>query len=311
MSLRLVFMGTPDFAVPALQSLIDAGHDIAAVYTRPPAKSGRGMKLTPSPVHQCASAAGLSVFTPTSLKQQDALAQFAAHQADLAVVVAYGMILPQSWLDTPTMGCWNIHASLLPRWRGAAPIQRAIMAGDKETGVAIMQMEAGLDTGPVILSKRLTIGDDETAQSLHDRLSVLGGAALMAALQGAARGPLHATPQPDEGVSYAEKIDKAEARIDWQKTAHCLDWHIRGLSPFPGAWFEVDGVRVKIIQARPIDMDGPVGQVADAGPVIYCAAGALELVQVQRAGKAAMSAEEFMRGGLLQAGQNLLTPEGT
>ena len=310
MSLRVVFMGTPDFAVPALQSIMDAGHEIAAVYTRPPAKSGRGMKLTPSPVHQCASAAGLEVVTPTSLKQPDTLAQFAAYQADLAVVVAYGMILPQSWLDTPKMGCWNIHASLLPRWRGAAPIQRAIMAGDQETGVAIMQMEAGLDTGPVILSQTLAIGADETAQSLHDRLSVLGGAALTAALQLAGDKAVTATPQASDGVTYAEKIDKAEARLDWQKSAAYLDAHIRGLSPFPGAWFEVDGVRVKVIQARPIDTDGPAGQVAADGPVIYCASGALELVQVQMAGKAAMSADAFMRGGLLQAGQNLAAPEG-
>ena len=308
MSLRIVFMGTPDFAVPALQTLIKAGYEIVAVYTRPPAKSGRGMKLTASPVQQCADTAGIAVHTPTSLKSDDDLAQFKAYAPDLAVVVAYGMILPQSWLDTPALGCWNIHASLLPRWRGAAPIQRAIMAGDAQTGVAIMQMQAGLDTGPVLLSQSLDIAADDTAQTLHDRLSVLGGQALHAAV--AQAGQLTAVAQAEDGITYAEKIDKAEARIDWKRPAATLDAHIRGLSPFPGAWFDVDGVRVKILQARPVAQNGPAGEVAD-GAVIYCGDGALQLVRVQRAGKAAMSADEFIRGGVLQTGQVLTSDEAS
>ncbi|MDC0131691.1 methionyl-tRNA formyltransferase [Alphaproteobacteria bacterium] len=308
MGLRVVFMGTPDFAVPAFRAILDAGHEIVGVYTRPAAKSGRGMKLTASPVEVCAQAAGLRVFTPSTLKTPESLQEFADLAPDLAVVVAYGMILPQAWLDVPALGCWNIHASLLPRWRGAAPIQRAIMAGDAQTGAAIMQMQAGLDTGPVLVSKSLPIAKDDSAQTLHDKLAILGGEALRQALDQA--GKLQAQPQSEIGITYAEKIDKAEARIDWQLSAQQLDAHIRGLSPFPGAWFEVDETRVKILQARPIDAasletQGPAGQVAEKGAVIYCGDGALELLQVQRAGKAAMPAVEFMRAGLLPAGKNL------
>ncbi|MDC0148252.1 methionyl-tRNA formyltransferase [Alphaproteobacteria bacterium] len=308
MGLRVVFMGTPDFAVPAFRAILDAGHEIVGVYTRPAAKSGRGMKLTASPVEVCAQAAGLRVFTPSTLKTPESLQEFADLAPDLAVVVAYGMILPQAWLDVPALGCWNIHASLLPRWRGAAPIQRAIMAGDAQTGAAIMQMQAGLDTGPVLVSKSLPIAKDDSAQTLHDKLAILGGEALRQALDQA--GKLQAQPQSEIGITYAEKIDKAEARIDWQLSAQQLDAHIRGLSPFPGAWFEVDETRVKILQARPIDAasletQGPAGQVAENGAVIYCGDGALELLQVQRAGKAAMPAVEFMRAGLLWAGKNL------
>ncbi len=308
MGLRVVFMGTPDFAVPAFRAILDAGHEIVGVYTRPAAKSGRGMKLTASPVEVCAQAAGLRVFTPSTLKTPESLQEFADLAPDLAVVVAYGMILPQAWLDVPALGCWNIHASLLPRWRGAAPIQRAIMAGDAQTGAAIMQMQAGLDTGPVLVSKSLPIAKDDSAQTLHDKLAILGGEALRQALDQA--GKLQAQPQSEIGITYAEKIDKAEARIDWQLSAQQLDAHIRGLSPFPGAWFEVDETRVKILQARPIDAasletQGPAGQVAENGAVIYCGDGALELLQVQRAGKAAMPAVEFMRAGLLPAGKNL------
>lgn len=307
MGLRIVFMGTPDFAATAfagVQAVADEnGHDIIAVYARPPAKQGRGMKRVDAPVHQAAKAAGIRVETPSSLKTADALAAFQELKPDLAIVVAYGLILPQAFLDVPRLGCWNIHASLLPRWRGAAPIQRAIMAGDKETGIAIMQMEAGLDTGPVLLEKKLRLAPDETAASLQDRLADLGRRAIGEAVRQA--DALRPVPQATVGVCYAEKIDKAEARLDFTRTAAELDRHIRGLSPFPGAWFEADGARVKVLKARPLDANGPTGQVAQAGAVIYCGHGALELLQVQKAGKAALSGEAFMNGRGLTAGQQV------
>lgn len=307
MGLRIVFMGTPDFAATAfagVQAVADEnGHDIIAVYARPPAKQGRGMKRVDAPVHQAAKAADIRVETPSSLKTADALAAFQELKPDLAIVVAYGLILPQAFLDVPRLGCWNIHASLLPRWRGAAPIQRAIMAGDKETGIAIMQMEAGLDTGPVLLEKKLSLAPDETAASLHDRLADLGRRAIGEAVQQA--DALRPVPQAAVGVCYAEKIDKAEARLDFTRTAAELDRHIRGLSPFPGAWFEADGARVKVLKARPLDANGPTGQVAKTGAVIYCGHGALELLQVQKAGKAALSGEAFMNGRGLTAGQQV------
>lgn len=312
MGLRIVFMGTPDFAATAFAAVQaftrENNHEIVGVYSRPPAKQGRGMQLVAAPVHRAAEAAGLDVACPTSLKTDAELAAFKTLKPDLAIVVAYGMILPQAFLDVPRLGCWNIHASLLPRWRGAAPIQRAIMAGDTQSGVAIMQMEAGLDTGPVLLEKRLRLADDETAASLHDRLADLGAAAIIAALSDAET--LTASPQADSGVTYAEKIDKSEARIDFARSATDLDRHIRGLSPFPGAWFEVDGTRVKVLAARPIEAGGPVGTIADTdiaakGAVIYCGRGALQLMRVQPAGKQAMSGDEFMRGRGLVAGQNV------
>ena len=307
MGLRIVFMGTPDFAATAFAAVHgfaqENGHEIVAAYSRPPAKQGRGMKLVNAPVHQAAEAAGLEVFTPTSLKDETALAAFRALKPDLAIVVAYGMILPQAFLDVPRLGCWNIHASLLPRWRGAAPIQRAIMAGDKETGVAIMQMQAGLDTGPVLLEKTLSISDADNAASLHDKLAELGAEAIVAALKNAE--DLTPAPQAEDGVTYAEKIDKGEARLDFTKNAVELDRHIRGLSPFPGAWFEADGARIKVLAASPLEASGPVGTVADEGAVIYCGDGALELSRVQKAGKPAMAAEAFMRGRGLTAGQKL------
>ncbi len=299
---RIIFMGTPDFAVPAFEA-VRAAHDIIAVYTRAPAKQGRGLQLTPSPVHQAAEAAGIDVFTPDSLKNADELARFTALAPELAVVVAYGMILPQSWLDVPPLGCWNIHASLLPRWRGAAPIQRAIMAGDTETGIAIMQMQAGLDTGPILLEKRLSIADNDTAQSLHDRLAELGGEAIAAAL--AKADTLRPTEQAEDGITYAEKIEKAEARLDFTRPAEQLARHIRGLSPFPGAWFEAEGKRIKVLAARALPDEGEAGCVANEGAVIYCGGGALQLLRVQKAGKPAMSAEEFINGRGLMAGQKL------
>jgi len=306
MAQSIVFMGTPDFAVPAFEALRAATNDaynIVAVYTRPPAKQGRGLQLTKSPVHLAAEAAGIQVFTPTRLKDKDELERFHALQPDLAVVVAYGMILPQDWLDTPTQGCWNIHASLLPRWRGAAPIQRALMAGDAETGVAIMQMAAGLDTGPVLLEKRIAIAADDTAQSLHDKLALLGGAAIGEALMA---DDLVPHEQPQDGVTYAEKIDKAEAKIDFSRSATTLDAHIRGLSPFPGAWFEANGKRVKVLAAKPIAANGTMATVAESG-AIYCGEGALQLVTVQPAGKGAMTGADFLRGRGLVPAQKLDT----
>lgn len=311
MGLRIIFMGTPDFAATAFGAVHEFAqkndHDIVAAYSRPPAKQGRGMKLVNAPVHQAAEQAGVEVLTPASLKSEETLAAFRAFKPDLAIIVAYGMILPQAFLDVPRLGCWNIHASLLPRWRGAAPIQRAIMAGDTETGVAIMQMEAGLDTGPVLLEKRVAIADDDTASSLHDKLAQLGALAIVEAIVEALEKAetLKPTPQAEDGITYAEKIDKAEAKLDFTRSAADLDRHIRGLSPFPGAWFEADGARIKVLAARPLEGDGPPGTVADTGAVIYCGQGALELLRVQKAGKPAMSADDFLRGRGLTAGQNL------
>lgn len=300
MTLRLAFMGTPDFSVPALSELIAAGHDVVAVYSQPPRKAGRGMAEKPSPVHAFAEAQGIEVRTPLSLKDGAAQADFAALDLDAAVVAAYGLILPQAILGAPRLGCLNIHASLLPRWRGAAPIQRAIMAGDTATGVAIMQMEAGLDTGPVLLAERTPIGARETAGELHDRLSQIGAGLMVRALAALERGALEATPQPDEGVTYASKIDKAEARIDWSRPAAELDGHIRGLSPFPGAWCEIarDGKaqRVKVLRALPVEGTGPPGTALDDALTIACGDGALRLEQVQRAGKGVQNADEFLRG---------------
>jgi methionyl-tRNA formyltransferase len=300
--MRVVFMGTPDFSVPVLDALVDAGHEIACVYCQPPRPAGRGKKDRPSPVQRRAEALGLPVRHPVSLKSPETQAEFAALGADVGVVVAYGLILPQPVLDAPRHGCLNIHASLLPRWRGAAPIQRAIMAGDAETGVCIMQMEAGLDTGPVLLRKALTIGAEETAAELHDRLSALGAAAIVEALRDL--GTLLPEPQPEEGVTYAAKIDKAEAAIDWTGDAEEIGRTIRGLSPFPGAWTMADGKRVKLLRVRAGVGSGAPGTVlADAQ--IACGSGALMLIEVQPEGKSPMSAEEWLRGARLQPGARL------
>lgn len=291
--MRIVFMGTPDFSVPVLQSLVDAGHEIAAVYCQPPRPAGRGKKERPSPVQTRAEALGLQVRTPVSLKSAEAQADFAELRADVAVVVAYGLILPQPVLDAPHRGCLNIHASLLPRWRGAAPIHRAIMAGDAQTGVCIMQMEAGLDTGPVLLRETLDIGVEETTGQLHDRLSALGAQAIVAAL--ARLGDLSPETQPEAGVTYAAKIDKAEARIDWAQPATEVDRLIRGLSPFPGAWCVVQGERIKLLGSRVVAGKGEPGQVL-GGFTIACSDTAVEVTQVQRAGKRAMTAQEVLKG---------------
>lgn len=291
--MRVVFMGTPDFSVPVLEALIAAGHDVAAVYCQPPRPAGRGKKDRATPVQAKAEEMGLPVRHPTSLKNADAQAEFAALQADVAVVVAYGLILPQAILDAPRQGCLNIHASLLPRWRGAAPIHRAIMAGDPETGVCLMQMEAGLDTGPVLLRAATAIGGEETTGQLHDRLSTMGADLIVQALVDLPA--LTPEVQPAEGVTYAAKIDKAEARVDWTKPAIEVDRLIRGLSPFPGAWCEVAGERVKLLGSRVVSGAGTPGQVLD-GFVIACGDGAVDVTVVQRSGKKAMPTGEVLKG---------------
>ncbi len=302
--MRLAFMGTPEFSVAVLAELLAAGHEIAAVYTRAPQPSGRGHRLTLSPVHEFAQSCGLEVRTPKNFKSEDERAAFAALNLDVAVVVAYGLILPQAVLNAPLHGCLNLHASLLPRWRGAAPIQRAIMAGDDVTGVQVMQMEAGLDTGPVLLSECVQINADETAGTLHDRLANVGAQLAPRALAALERGGLTATPQSEEGVIYAHKISADEARIDWTKDATNVDCHIRGLSPFPGAWFETQGGRVKVLLSRVGAGTGAPGEILDTddGLVIACGEGAVELVTLQRAGKKAQPHAEFLRGFDLKKG---------
>lgn len=289
--MRVIFMGTPDFSVPALRA-IAAEHEVVAVYSQPPRAAGRGQKPRPSPVHRAAEELGLPVRTPERLKSPEDQAEFAALQADVAVVVAYGLILPQPVLDAPRLGCLNIHASLLPRWRGAAPIHRAIMAGDSETGVAIMQMEAGLDTGPVLAETRTPITAEDTTATLHDRLSSMGAELIVTTL---ARLPLPATPQAEEGVTYAQKIDKAEARIDWIQTASQIDRQIRALSPFPGAWTMLGTERIKLLQSRVVQGSGQPGEVL-SGFTIACGEGAVEIITAQREGKRPMPASEILRG---------------
>lgn len=297
MSLRLIFMGTPDFAVPTLLALHAAGHEIAAVYTCAAKPGGRrGLELVPSPIEREAKTLGLPVLTPAALKGAEAEAAFRAHKADAAVVVAYGLILPKAILDAPRLGCFNIHASLLPRWRGAAPINRAIMTGDKESGVTIMQMDEGLDTGAMVLGERAPITADMTAGDLHDELSKRGADLMLRALAAAERGSLTPKPQPEAGVIYAEKIRKDETRIDWSKPASEVHNHIRGLSPFPGAWFELGGVRVKALRSTLGEGKGASGTALDDKLTIACGDGAIRLNQIQRAGAKAMQAEEFLRG---------------
>ncbi len=290
--IRVIFMGTPDFSVPALEA-IHAAHEIVCVYTQPPRPAGRGKHPRPTPVHARAEALGLPVRHPVSLKGAEAQAEFAALDADVAVVVAYGLILPQAVLDAPRHGCLNIHASLLPRWRGAAPIQRAIMAGDAETGVCIMQMEAGLDTGPVLMRAATPITEADTSARLHDRLAQMGAALIVETL---ARLPdLVPEPQPEEGVTYAAKIDKAEARVDWTRPAEEVARHIRGLSPFPGAWCEAPFGRLKLLDARAVAGEGAPGDVITELSVA-CGSDAVDLREVQREGKRAMTAEDLLRG---------------
>ncbi len=291
--MRCVFMGTPDFSVPVLDALVAAGHEIACVYCQPPRPAGRGKQPRPTPVQARAEALGLPVRTPASLRGETEQARFAALRAEVAVVVAYGLILPQAILGAPAHGCLNIHASLLPRWRGAAPIHRAVMAGDAETGVCIMAMEAGLDTGPVLLREATEIGPEDTTGDLHDRLSAMGARLIVEAL--ARLNDLTPRPQPAQGVTYAEKIDKAEARIDWTRPAVEVDRAIRGLSPFPGAWCEIGGDRARLLRSRLAEGSGAPGEVL-FGLTVACGDGAVKILQAQRPGKRAMAADEFLRG---------------
>ena len=305
MVLRLAFMGTPDFAVPTLAELIAQGHDIAAVYSQPPRPKGRGMALEPGPVQKFAEAAKLPVRTPLSLKGAEEQAAFAALDLDVAIVVAYGLLLPKAILDAPQLGCFNLHGSLLPRWRGAAPIQRAVMAGDAETGVMVMRMNEGLDTGPVLMAERVAVGR-KTSGDLTAELSRLGADLMVRALGALERGAVAPRPQPEDGVTYAKKISKEESRIDWSKSAQEIDCHIRGLSPFPGAWTEVTGERLKILYAEPVAGSGNPGAALDDALTVACGKDALRLVKVQRAGKSVMDAAELLKGFALPRGTQLL-----
>ena len=294
--MRLAFMGTPDFSVPVLMALIEAGHDVVRVYTQPPRPAGRGKAPRPSPVHKAAEEAVIEVATPQSFRDPEVIAEFEALALDVAIVVAFGQILPQRALDAPRLGCLNLHASLLPRWRGAAPIQRAIMAGDAETGVGVMQMEAGLDTGPVLAEARTPITPDDTAATLHDRLAEIGAPLMVETLAGLAGGTVTPKPQPEDGVTYAAKILKDEARIGWNRTAAEVDAHIRGLSPFPGAWCEIDGQRVKVLLSQVEDGAGAPGTTLDDALLVACETGAVRLLRLQRAGRGPADAGDFLRG---------------
>lgn len=310
MSLRVIFMGTPAFSVPTLRAIASAGHEIAAVYTQPPRPAGRrGLDTTPSPVQAEAERLGAAVRTPATLKSADDQAAFRALEADVAVVVAYGLLLPRAILEGTRLGCYNGHASLLPRWRGAAPIQRAIMAGDIETGMMVMKMDAGLDTGPVAMERRVTIGETLTGGELHDLLSETGATLMVEALARLEAGALNLVPQHQEGVVYAHKIDKTEARIDWDRPAKAVHNHIRGLSPFPGAWCEMQLggklERVKILRSALSGGSGEPGQVLDDELMVACASGAVRLVEVQRAGGRPLAAKDFLRGVSLEKGMKL------
>ncbi len=303
--MRLIFMGTPNFAVPTLVELAARGHEIAAVYTRAAKPAGRGMEMQVTPVEREARRLGLNVLTPKSLKDAAVQAEFRAHHADAAVVVAYGVILPKPILEAPKFGCFNVHASLLPRWRGAAPINRAIMAGDAESGITIMQMDEGLDTGAMVMAERLPIAPDMTAGELHDALGRLGAELMPRVLAALQRGTLKLTPQPEAGVTYAEKVHKDETRIDWSKPWRDVHNHIRGLSPFPGAWFELGHVRVKALRSTHGAGSAQPGTLLDDRLTVACGEGALRLTQVQRAGKQPMAAEDFLRGTPMKAGMQL------
>lgn len=305
--LRLAFMGTPGFSVPALDALVRAGHEVEAVYTQPPRPANRGKKPTPSPVHIAADKMGIPVRHPSSLKTEEAQAAFRDLRLDAAVVVAYGLILPKPILEAPRLGCLNIHASLLPRWRGAAPIQRAILAGDVETGVSIMQMDEGLDTGPVLLEEPIQILHRTTAQDLHDDLAKLGARLIVEALDGLASHSIVPIPQQDGGATYAAKLAKSEGRIDWTQSASITDRQIRAFTPWPGCFFEFGEERIKLLQAVPIlpDVIAPPGSILDATACVSCGTGALKLLKVQRPGRKPVSGEEFLRGLHLEPGTML------
>jgi len=306
--MRVIFMGTPEFSVPTLRAITDAGHEIVAVYTQPPRPAGRrGLEPVPSPVQQEADRRGISVHTPLSLRDADAQETFRALNADVAVVVAYGLLLPDPILNGTRLGCYNGHASLLPRWRGAAPIQRAIMAGDKETGMMIMKMDRGLDTGPVALSERVQIDPDMTAGELHDKLMSAGAELMVSALSQLEQGTLSLTPQAQDGILYASKIEKAETRIQWSKPATEVHNHIRGLSPFPGAWYEggAKAERIKVLRSTLAEGSAQPGTLLDNGLTVACGRGAVRLVEVQKAGGKPMLAQEFLRGAKLEKGMKL------
>ena len=310
--LRLAFLGSAEFSVPTLEALIDAGHDLVAVYSRPPKPAGRGQRPRPSPVQAFAEARGLPVLTPPTLKSADAEDAFAALDADAAVVAAYGLLLPAAMLTIPRLGCLNVHASLLPRWRGAAPIERAILAGDTETGVTIMRIDEGLDTGPVLLARRLPIGEATTAAQLRAGLAALGAQLMVAALDGLAAGTLAARPQPAHGATYAAKLGRDEGRLDWRRTAAELDRQVRALNPDPGVWFEHGGERIKVLRAAPVaaaEGESPPastpGVVVDDRLTVACGEGYLRLMTMQRAGRAAVPADAFLRGYPLPAGTQL------
>jgi methionyl-tRNA formyltransferase len=310
MPLRLVFMGTPDFAVPTLAAIVAHGHDVAAVFTRAPQPAGRGMELRPSPVEREARRFGIAVLTPQTLRSAEAQDALRLHRADAAVVVAYGLILPRPVLEAPRFGCFNLHASALPRWRGAAPINRAIMAGDAETAVVVMQMAEGLDTGPVAMAARIAIGPDMTAGELHDELARCGADLMVRALDALERGSLELTPQPREGVTYAAKIDKSETRIDWTRPWKAVHDHCRGLSPYPGAWFELPDpgaspARVKVLRTTRSEGAAAPGTVLDDKLTVACGESAVRILELQRAGRQPMEAEEFLRGTPLAAGTRL------
>jgi methionyl-tRNA formyltransferase len=300
--MRLAFMGTPEFAVPSLDALKDAGHEIVAVYSQPPRPTGRGHKTQPSPVHARADALGLRVLTPVSLKTSEAQAEFAALDLDAAVVAAYGLILPMPILEAPQQGCLNVHGSLLPRWRGAAPIQRALLAGDAETGITIMQMEAGLDTGPMLLKQAIPIGPEATATSLQTALSTLGAALIVQALDHLASGPLNAEPQPSDGVTYAAKLSRTEGQLDWTETAAFNERKVRALNPAPGVWFELNGERIKVLSAEAEPGSGPVGTVTDRDLGIACSEGIFRPVLLQRPGRGPVERRAFLNGVAVAAG---------
>lgn len=305
MSLRLAFMGSPAFALPALEALIAAGHDVACVYSQPPRPAGRGKQARPTPVAAFAAARGIDVRTPKSLKRAEEQAAFAALGLDAAIVVAYGLILPKPILDAPRLGAFNLHASLLPRWRGAAPIQRAIMAGDRITGVQVMRMEEGLDTGPILGSAETSIDVDDNAATLHDRLARLGADLLIEMLAKIERGETRETPQAADGVTYAHKITPDETRIDWSRPAREIEAKIRGLAPSPGAWFMLDGARIKALHARLGQGAGSPGEALDDALLIAGGEGAVRLLAVQKEGRAPLDAEAFLRGTPVPAGARL------
>ncbi len=309
--MRIVFLGTPEFAVPTLLEIIGQGHEVVACYTQPPRPAGRrGLEIKKSPVHEKAITFGIPVNTPVSFKENGEIEKFFDYQAEVAVVVAYGLILPLKILESPQFGCFNLHPSLLPRWRGAAPINRAIMAGDTETGVAVMKMDTGLDTGAICMEERVSIDSNMTAGALHDSLATLGSNLMVRALSALERGALTETPQSEDGITYADKITKAEAQIDWTRSATEVHQQIHGLSPFPGAWCEIKikgkVERIKIFRSKIVEMNGEMGQLIDQDLTVACGTGAVQLLELQRAGKKTMTNEEFMRGSKLEVGTNLI-----